>query len=224
MQSMWRTLILSTILLVSITSACNKNGEGCLLMRNVLRDPLRLSTWKVSSLNRAINQLQAYQQLFHEDKRSSSNDYSSQFSEMMRRRRRMESALDDFKRIRARFVQRKVLKFQFELFTKFENHTRNIWGFYQQALVGDVNVPKLNYMEIDEGEKSWMWKWINGNEKWHAWNKCRGLSKEEASTQFVEAVQKLKLEIYQLLSQWKLEISNDPKEVESNTGDTPYTE
>ncbi|CAO4369922.1 unnamed protein product [Caenorhabditis nigoni] len=89
MQSMWRTLILSTVLLVSITSACNKNGEGCLLMRNVLRDPLRLSTWKVSSLNRAINQLQAYQQLFHEDKRSSSsNDYSSQFSEMMRRRRR----------------------------------------------------------------------------------------------------------------------------------------
>ncbi|EFO98596.1 hypothetical protein CRE_20317 [Caenorhabditis remanei] len=65
MKFMWRTLLLSTILLISITSACNKNGEGCLLMRNVLRDPLRLSTWKVSSLNRAINQLQAYQQLFH---------------------------------------------------------------------------------------------------------------------------------------------------------------
>ncbi|PIC38008.1 hypothetical protein B9Z55_010157 [Caenorhabditis nigoni] len=136
----------------------------------------------------------------------------------------MESALEDFKRIRARFVQRKVLKFEFELFTRFESHTRNIWGFYQQALVGDVNVPKLNYMEIDEGEKSWMWKWINGNEKWHAWNKCIGLSKEEASTQFVEAVQKLKSEIYQLLSQWKVEISNDPKEAENNKGDAPNTE
>ncbi|KAF1761758.1 hypothetical protein GCK72_010014 [Caenorhabditis remanei] len=88
MKFMWRTLLLSTILLISITSACNKNGEGCLLMRNVLRDPLRLSTWKVSSLNRAINQLQAYQQLFHEDKRSSSSSDDGQFMGMMRRRRR----------------------------------------------------------------------------------------------------------------------------------------
>ncbi|CAL2037385.1 unnamed protein product [Caenorhabditis brenneri] len=87
MKFMWRTLLLSSILLITISSACNKNGEGCLLMRNVLRDPLRLSTWKISSLNRAINQLQAYQQLFHEDKRSASPDYG-QLSEMMRRRRR----------------------------------------------------------------------------------------------------------------------------------------
>ncbi|NP_001333555.1 Neuropeptide-Like Protein [Caenorhabditis elegans] len=85
MKFMWRTLLLTAVLFISITSACNKNGEGCLLMRNVLRDPLRLSTWKVSSLNRAINQLQAYQQLFHEDKRSS--DYGP-LSEMIRRRRR----------------------------------------------------------------------------------------------------------------------------------------
>uniref|UniRef100_A0A1I7TEM8 Lipoprotein n=1 Tax=Caenorhabditis tropicalis TaxID=1561998 RepID=A0A1I7TEM8_9PELO len=85
MKFLWRTVIFSSILLISIISACNKNGEGCLLMRNVLRDPLRLSTWKISSLNRAINQLQAYQQLFHEDKRSP--DYS-QLPEMMRRRRR----------------------------------------------------------------------------------------------------------------------------------------
>lgn len=49
--------------------------------------------------------------------------------------------MEDFKRIRAQFVQRKVLKYEFELFTKFENHTRHVWGLYQQAIVGDVNVP-----------------------------------------------------------------------------------
>ncbi|CAL2037384.1 unnamed protein product [Caenorhabditis brenneri] len=136
----------------------------------------------------------------------------------------MENAMEDFKRMRARFVQRKVMKFEFELFTKFENHTRNIWGLYQQALVGDINVPKLNYMEIDEGEKSWMWRWINGNEKWHAWNKCRGLSKEEASNQFIEAVQKLKSEIHQLLIDWKIEISNEPAKKETTSGDVPCRE
>ncbi|CCD66806.2 ACB domain-containing protein [Caenorhabditis elegans] len=128
----------------------------------------------------------------------------------------MENALEDFKRIRAQFVQRKVLKYEFELFTKFENHTRHVWGLYQQAIVGDVNVPKLNYMEIDEGEKSWMWRWINGNEKWHAWNKCRGLTKEEASEQYVEAVQKLKIDIQQLLINWKIEISNEPTAAMNN--------
>uniref|UniRef100_A0A8R1IQ30 Uncharacterized protein n=1 Tax=Caenorhabditis japonica TaxID=281687 RepID=A0A8R1IQ30_CAEJA len=83
---MWRTLIFPVILLISTISACNKNGEGCLLMRNVLRDPLGLSNWKPSSLSRAINQLQAYQQLFQEDKRSG-DDYGL-FSETMTHRRR----------------------------------------------------------------------------------------------------------------------------------------
>ncbi|KAF1761757.1 hypothetical protein GCK72_010013 [Caenorhabditis remanei] len=134
----------------------------------------------------------------------------------------METSLEDFKRIRARFVQRKVLKYEFELFTKFEGHTRNIWGFHQQAIIGDINVPKLNYMEIEEGERSWMWRWINGNEKWHAWNKCRGLTKEEASKKFIEEVQKLKSEIHQLLIEWKIEISNDPKGSELNNNDALF--
>ncbi|CAI2347373.1 unnamed protein product [Caenorhabditis sp. 36 PRJEB53466] len=85
MIAMWRTLLLSAVLLVSTSSACNKNGEGCLLMRNVLRDPLGLSNWKPSSLSRAINQLQAYQQLFQEDKRAAA-DYGP-LAGMMRRRR-----------------------------------------------------------------------------------------------------------------------------------------
>ena len=59
----------------------------------------------------------------------------------------METSLEDFKRIRARFVQRKVLKYEFELFTKFEGHTRNIWGFHQQAIIGDINVPSKSTLK-----------------------------------------------------------------------------
>ncbi|CAI5445428.1 unnamed protein product [Caenorhabditis angaria] len=115
----------------------------------------------------------------------------------------MESALLDFKRIRAKYVQRKILKFEFEIFIKFEKHTRNIWALYQQSIIGDINVPKLDYMEIDEGEKSWMWRWINGNEKWHAWNKLRGMSKTEARDQYIESVQKLETEINKLNEIWR---------------------
>ncbi|CAB3403522.1 unnamed protein product [Caenorhabditis bovis] len=155
-------------------------------MRNVLRDPLRLSNWKPSSMNRAINQLQAYQQLF-------------------------QGALVDFKRIRARFVQRKTMKYEFEIFVKFEKATRHIWALYQQAIVGDINVPKLDYMEIDEGEKSWMWRWINGNDKWHAWNQLRGLTKQEAQEEFVKQVEKLKIDLPGMIERWRSEQSNDPK-------------
>ncbi|CAI2347374.1 unnamed protein product [Caenorhabditis sp. 36 PRJEB53466] len=132
----------------------------------------------------------------------------------------MESAMEDFKRIRARFVQRKVVKHEFEIFTKFENHTRHIWALYQQATAGDVNLPKLNYMEIDEGENSWMWKWINGNEKWHAWNRLRGLSRDEASKQYVANVEALKEHIHQLLINWQIEISNDAIEKELNNNNS----
>lgn len=27
---------------------------------------------------------------------------------------------------------------------------------------------------MDKEEESWMWSWIKGNQKWHAWNKCKG--------------------------------------------------
>uniref|UniRef100_A0A0M3HLL7 DUF551 domain-containing protein n=1 Tax=Ascaris lumbricoides TaxID=6252 RepID=A0A0M3HLL7_ASCLU len=26
---------------------------------------------------------------------------------------------------------------------------------------------------FDPEETSWMWGWIKGNQKWHAWNKCK---------------------------------------------------
>ncbi|PIO63366.1 hypothetical protein TELCIR_02112 [Teladorsagia circumcincta] len=65
------------------------------------------------------------------------------------------------------------LKHQFELLIRFEEETYSLWGLYQQAVVGNINVPKLDY--IDPVEESWMWRWIKGNEKWHAWNKCKGM-------------------------------------------------
>lgn len=27
---------------------------------------------------------------------------------------------------------------------------------------------------LDESELSWMWSWIKGNQKWHAWNNLKG--------------------------------------------------
>lgn len=27
---------------------------------------------------------------------------------------------------------------------------------------------------MDTEETSWMWSWIKGNQKWLAWNKCKG--------------------------------------------------
>lgn len=27
---------------------------------------------------------------------------------------------------------------------------------------------------MDKNELSWMWSWIKGNQKWHAWNKLKG--------------------------------------------------
>ncbi|CAD6188378.1 unnamed protein product [Caenorhabditis auriculariae] len=43
-----------------------REGDNCMMMVSVLRDPMRLSNWKLSSMNRAIHQLQGYQQLFQD--------------------------------------------------------------------------------------------------------------------------------------------------------------
>ncbi|CAI5445427.1 unnamed protein product [Caenorhabditis angaria] len=63
--------VLLLFFVVSTEQSVTCAGEKCRLMRDVLRDPHRLSHWKPSSLNRAIHQLRAYEQLFQEDKRSS---------------------------------------------------------------------------------------------------------------------------------------------------------
>uniref|UniRef100_A0AAF5PRF5 ACB domain-containing protein n=1 Tax=Wuchereria bancrofti TaxID=6293 RepID=A0AAF5PRF5_WUCBA len=82
-----------------------------------------------------------------------------------------------YRKMRARFDQRQELKNEYELLIKFDEHTYDLFGLYQQAIVGDINVPKMNYR--DPNEMSYMWSWIKGNRKWHAWNKCKDDWKDE---------------------------------------------
>ncbi|EJW70238.1 hypothetical protein WUBG_18855, partial [Wuchereria bancrofti] len=35
-----------------------------------------------------------------------------------------------------------------------------------------IIIIEMNYR--DPNEMSYMWSWIKGNRKWHAWNKCKG--------------------------------------------------
>lgn len=45
--------------------------------------------------------------------------------------------------MRARFDQRQKLKNEYELLIKFDEHTYDLFGLYQQAIVGDINVPSM---------------------------------------------------------------------------------
>ncbi|CAI4231137.1 unnamed protein product [Auanema sp. JU1783] len=114
---------------------------------------------------------------------------------------KFEEAINLYKELRAQFDQRQILKREFELFIRFEEETYSLWGLYQQAVVGNINVPKMDYQ--DPREMSWMWGWIHGNRKWHAWNQKRGMSKEEAADTFVKEVVSLKERLPKLLKRWK---------------------
>ncbi|KIH51949.1 hypothetical protein ANCDUO_17956, partial [Ancylostoma duodenale] len=103
-----------------------------------------------------------------------------------------------------------VLKHEFELLIRFEEETYDLWGLYQQAVVGNINVPKLDY--FDPVEKSWMWGWIKGNMKWHAWNRCKGecceyvldrMTKQEAALAYIEGVRSLEERLPNLIEDWK---------------------
>lgn len=50
-------------------------------------------------------------------------------------------AVNDYKKMRARFDQRQELRGEYELLINFDQHTYHIFGLYQQATVGDINVP-----------------------------------------------------------------------------------
>lgn len=50
--------------------------------------------------------------------------------------------------MRARFDQRQELKNEYELLIKFDEHTYHLFGLYQQAVVGDVNVPSIVILGI----------------------------------------------------------------------------
>uniref|UniRef100_A0A0N5AQC9 ACB domain-containing protein n=1 Tax=Syphacia muris TaxID=451379 RepID=A0A0N5AQC9_9BILA len=128
-------------------------------------------------------------------------------------------AVTRYKKMRARFVQRQELKGEFELLIKFDDATYPLFGLYQQAVVGDINVPKLDY--TDPEELSYMWAWIKGNRKWHAWNKCKGLSKNEAKELYISEVDKLESELPFMIEDWKDE--QDPR-IPDQTASVPEEE
>lgn len=74
---------------------------------------------------------------------------------------------------------------------------------------------------MDEDELSWMWSWIKGNQKWHAWSSLRGCiflyllillllcrlgtTKTDAMFLFIEAVKELKDALPTLDNEWRAE-------------------
>ncbi|WKX93491.1 hypothetical protein Q1695_011065 [Nippostrongylus brasiliensis] len=111
------------------------------------------------------------------------------------------NAVNTLKRLRARFDQRQDLKNEYELLIRFDEETYSLWGLYQQAVVGNINVPKLDY--IDPVEGSYMWGWIKGNKKWHAWNRCKGMTKDEAVQAYIDGVRSLEKRLPDLVEEWK---------------------
>ncbi|XP_054479862.1 acyl-CoA-binding protein-like [Anoplopoma fimbria] len=55
-----------------------------------------------------------------------------------------------------------------------------VYGLYKQATVGDVNIERPGFFDIA------------GRGKWDAWERRKGLSKEEAMTAYVDLVEELK--------------------------------
>ncbi|XP_038573980.1 acyl-CoA-binding protein homolog [Micropterus salmoides] len=55
-----------------------------------------------------------------------------------------------------------------------------LYGLYKQATVGDINIECPGIFDLA------------GRGKWNAWDKKKGLGKDEAMTAYVEVVEKLK--------------------------------
>lgn len=53
-----------------------------------------------------------------------------------------------------------------------------LYGYYKQATVGDVNVSKPGLMSMD----------LKGRAKWDAWNSHKGMSTADAQAKYVEVV------------------------------------
>lgn len=80
------------------------------------------------------------------------------------------------------------LQEQFELKVSEVNNLKNkpadgillqLYGLYKQSMVGDCNTDKPNMFQMKESAK------------WDAWNKRKGLSKEEAMKKYINVVNQL---------------------------------
>ena len=56
---------------------------------------------------------------------------------------------------------------------------QNLYGFYKQATVGDINIQKPNFLNFKEVKK------------WEAWNSCKGLSLFDAEVKYIIFVNNL---------------------------------
>lgn len=54
---------------------------------------------------------------------------------------KFNEAVELYKRMRARFDQRQEIRNEYELLVKFDEQTYDLFGLYQQVVVGDINVP-----------------------------------------------------------------------------------
>ncbi|XP_034042638.1 acyl-CoA-binding protein isoform X2 [Thalassophryne amazonica] len=57
-----------------------------------------------------------------------------------------------------------------------------IYSLYKQATVGDVNTARPGMISLD----------FTGKAKWDAWDKRKGMSKEEAMEKYIELVEEMK--------------------------------
>ncbi|XP_015370316.1 PREDICTED: putative acyl-CoA-binding protein isoform X1 [Diuraphis noxia] len=58
-----------------------------------------------------------------------------------------------------------------------------LYAYYKQATVGDVNTAKPGFLDF------------KAKAKWEAWNSKKGISNDEAKTKYIEIVDKLVEEI-----------------------------
>ena len=63
--------------------------------------------------------------------------------------------------------------------TPTDEELLDLYGFYKQATVGDVNIPKPNFINLKESKK------------WEKWNIHKGLSKFHAEVGYVVYVNRL---------------------------------
>jgi len=63
--------------------------------------------------------------------------------------------------------------------TPSDNDLLELYGFYKQAIVGDVNTAKPGFLDF------------KGKAKWEVWNSKKGLTNDEAKNKYVEKVNEL---------------------------------
>lgn len=56
---------------------------------------------------------------------------------------------------------------------------QQLYGFYKQATVGNINIEKPGFLNI------------KGVKKWEAWNKCKGKTTYEAEVEYIKIVNTL---------------------------------